>query len=65
MNGTSTAQLQEAITAGTMTLEDGANLTVNTNGNTLTVTDLDTLGTPSLTKDGNGSATFGGSDEEG
>ena len=59
-SGAGTAQLQDNITAGTMTLQSGANLTVDTNNNNLTVANLVSANGSNLTKTGAGTATFGG-----
>lgn len=61
-----TAVLQEEITAGTMTLTNGGStVTINTNGNNLTVNNLVSAeATPNnkFTKTGAGTATFNGND---
>ncbi len=58
-----TAVLQENITTGEMVLQDGANLTVDTAGHNLTVSDLDSSGS-NFVKSGAGKVLFGNSDGE-
>ncbi len=55
--GAGTAVLQQATTVGTMTLQSGSNVTVDTNGNSLATTTLTSHG-GSLTKTGEGSMTI-------
>ena len=58
--GTSTATLTtEDITAGTMTLDSGANLTLATGTHDLTTKDFVATGGASLVKDGTGAVQFG------
>ncbi len=58
--GTSTATLTtEDITAGTMTLDSGANLTLATGTNNLTTKDFVATGGASLVKNGTGAVHFG------
>ena len=62
-NNAGVATLQENIIAGTMTLQSGANMTVDTNGYNLTTLKLNAEGGSSLTKQGAGTASFGTGDQ--